>query len=52
MGLPSVDDVGLPSTTFVFQEFIRTLGLRTHTTPITDKPALVQLGSEAHARVW
>lgn len=48
----TVDDIGLPSSTFLFQEFIRTLGLRTHTTPITDKPALVQLGNEAHARGW
>lgn len=48
----TLDDVGQPSTTFVFQELIRTLGFRTHTTPITDKPALLQLGLEAHARGW
>ncbi len=48
----TVDDTGLPSSTFLFQEFIRTLGFRTHTTPILDKPALLQLGTEAHARGW
>jgi hypothetical protein len=48
----TLDDVGLSSSTYVFQEFIRTLGFRTHTTPITDKPSLLQLGAEAHARDW
>lgn len=48
----TLDDTGLASSTFIFQEFLRTLGLRTHTTPIVDKPALGQLGSEAHARGW
>lgn len=48
----TLDDVGLTSSTYVFQEFIRTLGFRTHTTPIVDKPALIQLGTEAHARGW
>lgn len=48
----TLDDTGLPSSTFIFQEFIRTLGFRTHTTPVVDKPALTQLGVEAHARGW
>jgi hypothetical protein len=48
----TLDDTGLSSSTFPFQELIRTLGFRTHTTPITDKPALLQLGLEAHARGW
>jgi hypothetical protein len=48
----TLDDPGLASSTYLFQEFIRTLGFRTHTTPITDKPALLQLGTEAHARGW
>ena len=46
------DDQGAASSTYVFQEFIRTLGYRTHTTPIVDKPGLAQLGIEAHARGW
>lgn len=50
--LTTLDDVGQPSTTFIFQEFIRTLGFRTHTVPIVDKPALIQLGVEAHSRGW
>jgi hypothetical protein len=48
----TLDDTGLASSTYLFQEFIRTLGFRTSTTPITDKPALLQLGTEAHARGW
>ena len=46
------DDKGAASSTYTFQEFIRTLGYRTHTTPIVDKPGLTQIGIEAHARGW
>lgn len=49
---PSFDDTGAPSSTYNFQEFIRTLGLRTNTTPVVDKPAFTQLATEAHARGW
>lgn len=46
------DDTGAASSTYVFQEFIRTLGYRTHSTPMVDKPGFTQLGAEAHARGW
>lgn len=46
------DDVGLAVPTFSFQEFLRTLGYRTHTTPSTAKLGFTQLATEAHARSW
>ena len=46
------NDTGAASSTYVFQEFIRTLGYRTSSTPIVDKPGFVQIGTEAHARGW
>jgi hypothetical protein len=48
----TLDDVGLASSTFVFQEFLRTLGYRTSTTPVTDKLGFTQIATEAHARGW
>jgi hypothetical protein len=48
----TLDDVGLGVPTFSFQEFLRTLGYRTHTTPSTDKLGFTQLATEAHARGW
>lgn len=48
----TVDDTGLASSTYAFQEYIRTLGYRTNAQPIVDKPGFVQLGTEAHARGW
>jgi hypothetical protein len=48
----SIDDTGLASSTYNLQEFLRTLGLRTNTSPVVDKPAFVQIGLEAHARGW
>lgn len=48
----AVDDPGLASSTYNFQEFLRTLGLRTNTAPVVDKPAFTQLATEAHARGW
>ncbi len=48
----TLDDTGRSSSTYELQELIRTLGFRTHTDPIVDKPALLQLGDEAHARGW
>lgn len=48
----TLDDVGLAVPTFRFQEFIRTLGYRTNTTPIADKLGFAQLATEAHARGW
>jgi hypothetical protein len=46
------DDIGLGVPTFSFQEFLRTLGYRTHTTPSTAKLGFTQLATEAHARNW
>jgi hypothetical protein len=46
------NDTGATSSTYVFQEYIRTLGYRTNATPIVDKPGLTQIGTEAHARGW
>ncbi|HRC58899.1 MAG TPA: hypothetical protein PKU97_23410, partial [Kofleriaceae bacterium] len=48
----TLDDTGLASSTFLFQEYIRTLGYRTHAQPVVDKAGFVQLGLEAHARGW
>ena len=48
----TLDDTGLASSTFIFQEFLRTLGYRTSTTPVTDKLGFTQIGTEAHARGW
>jgi hypothetical protein len=48
----TLDDVGLASSTFIFQEFLRTLGYRTSATPIIDKLGLTQIAAEAHARGW
>jgi hypothetical protein len=48
----TLDDVGLAVPTFSFQEFLRTLGYRTSTTPIVDKLGFTQLATEAHARGW
>lgn len=49
---PTFDDTGAASSTYNFQEFIRTLGLRTNTNPVVEKPAFTQLATEAHARGW
>ena len=48
----TLDDVGLASSTFIFQEFLRTLGYRTNATPVTDKLGFTQIATEAHARGW
>lgn len=48
----TLDDTGAAASTYAFQEFIRTLGYRAATTPVTDKPGLAQLAAEAHARGW
>jgi hypothetical protein len=50
--VPTLDDVGFAVPTFSLQEFLRTLGYRTNTTPITDKLGFTQLASEAHVRGW
>ncbi|HMG53595.1 MAG TPA: hypothetical protein VK601_08935, partial [Kofleriaceae bacterium] len=46
------DDTGLAVAAFNLQEFLRTLGYRTYTTPVGDKLGFLQLASEAHARGW
>lgn len=47
-----LDDPGLAVPAYNFQEFLRTLGYRTATQPVADKPGLTQLATEAHARGW
>lgn len=46
------DDTGAASSSYNFQEFIRTLGLRSNSNPVVDKSAFTQLATEAHARGW
>jgi hypothetical protein len=48
----SFDDTGLAVPAFNLQEFLRTLGYRTYTTPVVDKLGFRQLATEAHARGW
>jgi hypothetical protein len=48
----SFDDTGLAVPAFSLQEFLRTLGYRTSTTPVGDKLGFTQLATEAHARGW
>jgi hypothetical protein len=51
-GFATLDDTGLAVPAFQLQEFLRTLGYRTYTTSVGDKPGFTQLASEAHAREW
>ncbi len=48
----TLDDTGLASSTYTFQEFLRTLGYRTADQPPADKPVWSTLATEAHARGW